>query len=131
MMKALPLSLFRSRSLSADCRRLSPNGSSAVITPAHAAVPHALHRPPRRLVLLCSAAISLCVCWLVIEPFVEVVLGSAVLAIIAYPLHVALLRRTQKPSLSAMLTVLILIVIVLLPLVLVSIAIFRQAREAV
>src|SRR5688572_3172901 len=85
----------------------------------------------RYIALLAAAAIALYLCWLMIEPFVEVVLGSAVLAIIAYPLHVALLRRTQKPSLSAMLTVLILIVIVLLPLVLVSIAIFRQAPEAV
>lgn len=84
----------------------------------------------RYIALLAAAAITLYLCWLMIEPFVEVVLGSAVLAIVAYPLHVALLRRTQKPSLSALLTVLILIVIVLLPLVLVTVAIFRQAPDA-
>src|SRR5687767_9602106 len=90
------------------------------------------HHPMQRsrtryIALLAAAAIALYLCWRMIEPFVDVILGSGVLAIIAYPLHLALLRRTQRPSLSAALTCLILIVMVLLPLVFVTIAIVRQA----
>ena len=84
----------------------------------------------RWVALLATMAIVLYLCWLMIQPFVDVLLWSTVLAIIAYPANLRLRARGYSQAASAMLTTVLVVVVVLLPLTLVTTAVVRQAGEA-
>jgi predicted PurR-regulated permease PerM len=80
--------------------------------------------PPQRAVrwtiLLAALALIGYLCLLILSPFLDVIGWSAVLSITFYPVHERLLRRTGKPSLSALLATALVVVIILVPTVLVT-----------
>src|SRR3954464_4379817 len=54
-------------------------------------------RPMTRwLALLVATAILLYLCWLMLEPFVDVLMWAAVLVIVFYPVHQRILARLGK-----------------------------------
>ena len=53
------------------------------------------------IALLVVLVIALYVCWLMIQPFVNVLMWAAVLSVVFYPMHRRILDRTAKPSLAA------------------------------
>ncbi|HSI35603.1 MAG: AI-2E family transporter [Phycisphaerae bacterium] len=84
----------------------------------------------RWVALLTTMAIVLYLCWLMIQPFVDVLLWSTVLAIIAYPANLRLRRRGYSPPVSAALTTVLVVLVILIPLTLVTTAVVRQAGDA-
>ena len=80
--------------------------------------------------LLAATLIALYLCWLMIQPFVEVFLWATVLVIIFYPVHVAILRRVGRPSGAAILSCLFVGVVIVGPLTLVAIAVANEAGDA-
>jgi predicted PurR-regulated permease PerM len=73
---------------------------------------------------------ALYVCWLMFQPFFNVLLWAAVLCVVFYPMHRRILARTGKPSLAAACSTLLVILFILLPVTLVTIAVVRELAGA-
>jgi predicted PurR-regulated permease PerM len=85
-------------------------------------------RPATRwLALLAATVIVLYLCWLMLAPFVDVLLWAVVLVVVFHPVHLRLAARVKSPSLAAGISCLIVIVTILLPLALVTVAVVRDA----
>jgi predicted PurR-regulated permease PerM len=76
--------------------------------------------------LLVAAVIALYLCWLMLQPFVEVLLWAVVLVIVFMPVHRRVRARVGSPGWSAMLSCLLVVVVILVPLTLVALAITRE-----
>ena len=85
----------------------------------------------RWIALLVATLIALYLCWLMIEPFVAVLLWAGVLVVVFFPVHEKILARTKSPNLSAALSTLLVVVTILGPVTLVTLAIAREAVNAV
>ena len=80
----------------------------------------------RWIALLVASAIALYLCWLMLQPFLGVLVWAAVLVIVFYPVHRRLVARTHRPALSALLSSLLVIVTILVPISLITLALFSQ-----
>ena len=80
--------------------------------------------------LLAVTAITLYLCWLMLQPFVAVLAWAAVLVIVFYPVHTRLLKRLKNPSLAALLSCILVILIILVPVVLVTVAVLNEFSGA-
>ena len=76
--------------------------------------------------LIVVLVIALYVCWLMIQPFFNVLLWAAVLSVVFYPMHRRILERTNKPSLAAALSTLLVVLLILLPVTFITVAIVRE-----
>jgi predicted PurR-regulated permease PerM len=84
----------------------------------------------RMLALLVATAVALYLCWLMLQPFVNVLAWAAVLVIFFYPVHSRLVRRTNRPATSALLSSLFVIIVILLPLTLITLALVSEMSGA-
>ena len=75
-------------------RRLHPNDSQGWLS----------RERLRALALLIGTALALYLCYRLAEPFLQSLALALALAVVAYPLHAALLRRLHRPGLAAALT---------------------------
>ena len=82
------------------------------------------------ITLLIVLAFALYVCWLMVQPFVNVILWAAVLTVVFYPLHRRICDRIASPSLAAALSTLLVIVLILLPVTFITIAVVRELSGA-
>ena len=73
---------------------------------------------------------ALYVCWLMFQPFFNVLLWAAVLSVMFYPMHRRILERTKRPSLAAACSTLLVILLILLPVTLVTVAVVRELSGA-
>jgi predicted PurR-regulated permease PerM len=80
----------------------------------------------RWLALLAGSVIALYLCWLMLQPFIEVLLWALVLVIVFYPIHLRIEARVGSPGWSAVLSCVLVIVTILVPLTLVTFAIVRE-----
>jgi predicted PurR-regulated permease PerM len=80
--------------------------------------------------LLFVTAIALYLCWLMVKPFAAVLAWATVLVIVFYPVHQRLVRKTQRPALSALISCALVILTILVPVVLVTIAVVREFSGA-
>jgi predicted PurR-regulated permease PerM len=85
----------------------------------------------RSLGLLVIFAIAFYLCWLMLQPFVGVLLWAIVLVVVFYPAHRRLVDWTGNAGRAAALSTLMVILTILLPLVGVSFAVARELRAAV
>lgn len=86
--------------------------------------PDTASRPPQRpvrwAILIGATALVVYLCARILVPFINVIAWSLVLAISFYPVYERLLRRTRRPSLSALLTTLLVVFTILIPLLFVA-----------
>jgi len=82
------------------------------------------------IALLVVLLIALYVCWLMIQPFVNVLMWAAVLSVVFYPMHRRILDRTSKPSLAAILSTLLVVLLILLPVTFITVAVVRELSGA-
>ena len=85
----------------------------------------------RSLGLLVIFAIAAYLCWLVIQPFVGVLMWAVVLVVVFYPAHRRLAAWTGNPGTAAALSTLLVILTILLPVIGVTFAVARELRGAV
>lgn len=78
------------------------------------------------IALLAVTGAALYLCWLMLQPFVDVLLWAIVLAIVFRPLQNFLEARTGRPALSALLSCILVVLVILLPL---GFVIMLLARE--
>ncbi|HEX4901086.1 MAG TPA: AI-2E family transporter, partial [Pyrinomonadaceae bacterium] len=80
--------------------------------------------------LVIVTAITLYLCWLMLQPFVKVISWAAVLVIVFYPVHKQILRRTRKPALSALVSCALVILVILVPVALITLAVVSEMSGA-
>jgi predicted PurR-regulated permease PerM len=80
--------------------------------------------------LLLVLAIALYICWLMLQPFFNVLLWAAVLTVVFYPMHQHIRARTGRPTLAAALSTLLVILLILLPVTFITIAVVRELTGA-
>jgi predicted PurR-regulated permease PerM len=80
--------------------------------------------------LLAVLLAALYVCWLMFQPFLNVLLWAAVLSVVFYPMHRRILERTKKPSLAAAGSTLLVVLLILLPITFVTVAVVRELTAA-
>lgn len=85
----------------------------------------------RWLALLAGTLMALYLCWLIVRPFVSVILWATVLVIVFYPLHHRILERTKSASLSALASCLIAAITIVAPITFVTIAVVNEAGGAI
>jgi predicted PurR-regulated permease PerM len=85
----------------------------------------------RWLILLATVVGALYLCWLMLKPFVDVLLWAGVLILTFDPVHRRILARTKRPNLSAALMTLFVVVAIGVPISRVSWAIVREIMPAV
>ena len=81
--------------------------------------------------LLAVTAVALYLCWLMIRPFMGVLMWAAVLVIVFYPVHRRLVQRTKRPALAALLSCVLVILTILVPVSLVTIAVVNELSGAI
>jgi predicted PurR-regulated permease PerM len=84
----------------------------------------------RTLGLLVIFGIAAYLCWLILQPFIGVLLWAVVLVVVFYPAHRRLVAFTGSPTGAAALSTLLVIVTILLPVVAVTVAVVRELRGA-
>jgi predicted PurR-regulated permease PerM len=80
--------------------------------------------------LLVVLAIALYVCWLMIQPFFNVLMWAGVLAMVFYPLHRRIRAEMRKPTAAAAVSTLLVILLILLPVTFITIAVVRELSGA-
>jgi predicted PurR-regulated permease PerM len=80
--------------------------------------------------LLFVTAISLYLCWRMIQPFLGVIAWATVLVIVFYPVHKRLLQRIKRPSLAALVSCALVIGIILVPVALITVAVINELAGA-
>lgn len=80
----------------------------------------------RWVVLLAVAVFALYLCWLMLQPFIEVLLWAVVLVIVFYPVHRRIEAKTGRPGWSALASCLLVILVILAPLTLLTFAVVRE-----
>src|SRR5688572_24585893 len=85
----------------------------------------------RWIVLVATVAGALYLCWLMLKPFIGVLLWAAVLTLTFEPIHRRIVARTRRPALSAALTCLAVVVVVGLPTVFILWATTREIGTAI
>lgn len=80
--------------------------------------------------LTVALVIALYLCWLMVQPFVNVILWGAVLTIVFYPLHRRISERVGSPTGAAALSTVLVIVLILMPVTFITIAVVRELSGA-
>lgn len=86
---------------------------------------------PRSLALLVATGIAVYLCWLMVQPFFQVIVWAAVLAIVSYPVYQRFIRWGRGPSVAAVLTTLLVVLTVVVPLTLLGLALVHEVTGAV
>lgn len=81
------------------------------------------------IALAVALGFALYICWLIVQPFVNVLLWATVLTIVFYPLHRRIRLGVRQPEAAAALSTLLVIVLILIPITFVTIAIVRELRD--
>jgi predicted PurR-regulated permease PerM len=79
--------------------------------------------------LLAATVAALYLCWLMLQPFVEVVLWAVVLVIVFFPIHRRIMARVGSPGWSALLSCLLVIFVILVPLTLLTFAVVNELTD--
>ena len=79
--------------------------------------------------LLAATVLILYLCWLMLEPFIDVLMWAVVLVVTFFPLHRRILHRIGSPSWSAAISCVLVVVTILLPLALVTVLVLRDVRD--
>ncbi len=82
------------------------------------------------ITLLIVFALALYVCWLMLQPFLNVILWASVLSVVFFPLHRRIRARVESPSGAAAASTLVVIVLILLPVTFITIAVVRELSGA-
>lgn len=85
----------------------------------------------RWVVLLSGVMLAFYLCWLMLQPFVQVLLWALVLTTSFEPLHARVLARVRHPDLSALLSCFIVVLVIGVPTTLIGFAVVRELTPAV
>jgi predicted PurR-regulated permease PerM len=79
--------------------------------------------------LVAVLLVALYVCWLMFQPFLNVLMWAAVLAVVFYPMHRRIRAETRRPTLAAALSTLLVVLFILLPVTFITVAVVRELTQ--
>ena len=79
--------------------------------------------------LVAVLLIALYVCWLMFQPFLNVLMWAGVLAVVFYPMHRRIRAEARRPTVAAALSTLLVVLFILLPVTLVTVAVVRELTQ--
>jgi predicted PurR-regulated permease PerM len=79
--------------------------------------------------LIAVLLIAVYICWLMFQPFFDVLMWAAVLAVVFYPMHRRIRAETRRPTLAAALSTLLVVLFILLPVTFVTVAVVRALTQ--
>jgi predicted PurR-regulated permease PerM len=77
------------------------------------------------ITLLIVLGLALYVCWLMLQPFFNVLLWAVVLTVVFYPMHRRIRSRTGRPTFAAAISTLLVVLLIVLPVTFITIAVVR------
>ena len=80
--------------------------------------------------LLIVLGLALYVCWLMLQPFFNVLLWAVVLTVVFYPMHRRIRYKTGRPTLAAAISTLLVVLLIVLPVTFITIAVVRELTGA-
>lgn len=72
------------------------------------------------ITVMALTAVSLYLCWSMLQPFLEVIAWAVILVVLFAPAHARILAKVRRPGLAAALAVLMVLITVIVPLVFVT-----------
>lgn len=84
----------------------------------------------RGLTLFLVVAAALYLCWLMLLPFVDVLLWAVVLAVVFYPVHRRIAGRVRHAGAAAAVSTLLVIVTIIVPVTFITLAVVQELRAA-
>lgn len=81
------------------------------------------------IALVIALIFALYICWLIFQPFVNVLLWATVLTVVFYPLHRRIRLGVRQPEAAAALSTVLVIVLIVIPITFVTIAIVGELRD--
>ncbi len=85
---------------------------------------------PGLITLAVVLAAALYLCWLMLQPFLNVLLWASVLVVVFYPMHSRIRSRTGSATAAAAASTLLVVVLILFPVTLLTIAVVRELTGA-
>ena len=82
------------------------------------------------ITLLIALTFALYLCWQMVQPFINVILWAAVLAVVFYPLHRRIRLEVVSPAGAAAVSTLLVVVLILLPATFITTAVVRELAGA-
>lgn len=83
------------------------------------------------IALAVFTAITVYLAWLIVAPFVDVLVWAGVLAVVSYPAYARWRTRGWSPAVSAAITTMFVVLVIMVPLALVGVMLLRQLPDAV
>jgi predicted PurR-regulated permease PerM len=80
----------------------------------------------RWITLVVITAFAVYLSWKLLQPFINVLIWATVLVIVFYPVYRKIRNRTQRPSLSALISIVLVMLTVIIPLLLVTSAVANE-----
>jgi len=80
--------------------------------------------------LVAVLLIALYICWLMFQPFFNVLLWAGVLAVVFYPMHRRIRAETRRPTVAAATSTLLVVLFILLPVTFITVAVIRELTQA-
>src|SRR5215207_1114413 len=80
--------------------------------------------------LLIVLGLALYICWLMLQPFFNVLLWAMVLTVSFYPMHLRIRKQSKSPSLAAATSTLLVVLLIVLPVTFITIAVVRELTGA-
>src|SRR3954463_3628001 len=96
--------------------RPTTDSDAPCVTPRTAPADAWIRPATRWVALLLGSAIVLYLCWLIVSPFVDVILWSVVLVVVFMPVPRRVAARVPSPSIAAAISCAAVILAILLPL---------------
>lgn len=81
----------------------------------------------RWITLLVITAVAVYLSWKLLQPFINVLIWAVVLVIVFFPLYRKIRNRTKRPSLSALISIVLVMLTVIIPLLIITSAIANEA----
>jgi predicted PurR-regulated permease PerM len=80
--------------------------------------------------LLVVLGLALYLCWLMLQPFFNVLLWAIVLTVFFYPMHRRIRAQSRSPSLAAATSTLLVVLLIVMPVTFITIAVVRELSGA-
>jgi predicted PurR-regulated permease PerM len=80
--------------------------------------------------LIIALIAALYLCWLMLQPFLNVLLWAAVLSVVFYPMHRRIRARLPGASSAAAASTILVVILILLPVTFITIAVIRELSGA-
>ena len=82
------------------------------------------------ITLLIGLGLALYICWLMLQPFFNVLLWAAVLTVVFYPMHLHIRARSRSASIAAATSTFLVVLLIVLPVTFITIAVVHELSGA-